>query len=134
MVLTLAYQMSEFYDEDGVKTPGSYVLVDESIFDKFVSCFLSSNVNLTNTSSRKEVQLNCSDGSLCASIWGDMPDDMRSSLECNLLNAFRVEGGESLTETDSSSTPGGHKFPAIHFSYYARHGTRVRRNSCSLSI
>jgi hypothetical protein len=59
---------------------------------------------------------------------------MRSSLECNICNVFRAEGGESLRETDSSSTPGGHKFPAIHFSYYAWHGTRVRRITCFLHL
>ncbi|KAH9976959.1 hypothetical protein BJV74DRAFT_798638 [Russula compacta] len=55
---------------------------------------------------------------------GDMPDDMRSSLERNIRNAFGVEGGDSLIETNSSSTPGGHKFPAIHFAYYAQHAKR----------
>lgn len=32
-------QMSELYDDDGVKKKGSYVVLDESIFDKFVSHF-----------------------------------------------------------------------------------------------
>jgi hypothetical protein len=117
--------MSEFYDEDGVKTPGSYVLVDETIFDKLVSCFSLLKVDSADTSSRKELQLNCTDASLSVSIWGDMPEDMRSSMDRNIRNAFRVEGGASLMETDSSSRSGGQTFPAIHFSYYARHGTRV---------
>jgi len=63
-----------------------------------------------------------------------MPDDMRSAMERNIRNAFRVDGGPSLMETDSSTTSGGHKFPAIHFAYYARHGTRVCRILPSLML
>lgn len=74
----------------------------------------------------KDVRLNCSDGSLAAFIWGDMPQDMRSSLERNIRNALLVESGPSLVYTDSSEASSGVKFPAIHFDVYMRNGPRVR--------
>jgi hypothetical protein len=50
---------------------------------------------------------------------------MRTSLERNIQNALRVESPTSLVDTDSEANPNGHQFPAIHFDYYARNGTRV---------
>ena len=54
-----------------------------------------------------------------------MPHDMRVSLEANITNALLVESGASLVPMDSSNAPHDHQFPAIHFDYYARNGTRV---------
>jgi hypothetical protein len=68
--------------------------------------------------------MDCSDQSLLTAIWGDMPEDIRSSLERHIRNALRVEGVSPLVQTDSATTAG--KFSAIHFDYYARNGTRVR--------
>jgi hypothetical protein len=73
----------------------------------------------------KEVRLNCSDGSLAAFIWGDMPEDMRLSLERNVRNALLVDGGPSLVHTDSSSASTGFKFPSIHLDMYMRNGPGV---------
>jgi hypothetical protein len=70
--------------------------------------------------------MDCSGQSLLAAIWGDMPEEMRSSLERHIRNALRVEGVSPLVQTDSATTAGGHKFSAIHFDYYAHNGTRVR--------
>jgi hypothetical protein len=74
---------------------------------------------------RKEIQLNSSDGSAYTFVWGNLPVDMRSSLEHNIRSALIVEGGNPLVETDSAAAPDGHTFPAIHFDYYARNGTLV---------
>lgn len=80
---------------------------------------------LIMSSHRNEIRLNCSDGSIGVFVWGDMPKDMRSSLERNIRSALIASGGSSLINTDSSDVPNGNNFPAIHFDYYARNGTRV---------
>ena len=58
-------------------------------------------------------------------MWGNLPHDMRSRLECNIRSALIVEGSSPLVTTDSSVSPDGHAFPAIRFDYYARNGTLV---------
>jgi len=81
----------------------------------------------------KEIQLDCSDGSLAAFIWGDLPDEMRSSLERNIRSAMNVEGCNPLIDVDSAAAPSGHTFPAIHFDYYARNGTLVGSSLISVA-
>jgi hypothetical protein len=71
------------------------------------------------------VRVNGSDGSLGAFVWGDMPQDMRTSLELNVRNALLVESGPSLGHMDSSAASHGFKFPSIHLDMYMRNGPRV---------
>ncbi|KAH9829346.1 uncharacterized protein C8Q71DRAFT_678985, partial [Rhodofomes roseus] len=64
-----------------------------------------------------------SDGSLIACILPHMPEDMRRMLTVHLKACFEDEP-ENLEETDSSSQGERYSFPALHFSWYNRHGTR----------
>jgi hypothetical protein len=117
--------MSELYDAKGVKRDNAYVLLDDRIFDGFVNYFITLSL-LTAIFCRREVRLNCSNGSPEVLIWGDLPDDIRTSLERNIRTALAVEGTRPLEDTDSSKTPGVHEFESIHFDYYVRNATGVR--------
>lgn len=73
------------------------------------------------------MQLNCSDGTPLVFVAGDMPTEMRESLERNLRNAFtaRVSDECTLRDRDSKTDANGDTFSSCHFSYYARFGTSV---------
>ena len=59
-----------------------------------------------------------------ALVFSDMPDDMRHMLTENFTSCF--EGvNPRLYEMDSASQGADYSFPAWHFSWYNRHGTRV---------
>ena len=99
------------FSSTGLYLTSAYALISTSAFADLIY--------------RKAVHLHCSDGSLAAGVWTDMPHDMRVSLEANITNALLVESSASLVPMDSSNAPHDHQFPAIHFDYYARNGTRV---------
>lgn len=78
---------------------------------------------------RKELRLEDSEGSLVAYLAGDMPESIRKDLENHIRAALSLEpGSESLVNMDSQ-TAGldgvGPTFPAYHFAYYARGGSKV---------
>jgi hypothetical protein len=121
--------MGQLYNDEGVKRKDAYILMDKHIFDGYCLTFASLYIYyitwLTLCIFRKEVQLNCADGSLGVFIWGDLPTEMCSSLERNIRTALIVEGTSPIVKADSAISPDGHTFPAIHFDYYARNGTLV---------
>jgi hypothetical protein len=80
---------------------------------------------LAHAFNRKEIQLNCADGSLELLVWGDLPHNIRTSLARNIRTALAVEGRHPLEAMDSSKTPGVHCFETIHFDYYVRNATQV---------
>lgn len=81
--------------------------------------------HLTNRDFSTNIRINTVNGKMIAGIWGDMPTNIRASLEHNIRSALLVGSGPALQSLDSSKTPGGHKFPAFHFDYYVRYATRV---------
>jgi hypothetical protein len=119
--------MSELYDSKGVKRENTYILLDEHIFDQFVIFALLYGLYhiLTWTFNRKEIQLNCTDGPLEVLVWGDLPNNICTSLARNIRMALAVEGHHPLEAMDSSKTPGIHGFEAIHFDYYVQNATKV---------
>lgn len=68
-------------------------------------------------------------GSLVAYLAGDMPDSIRTDLESHIRAALSLEPGcENLANLDSKTTGSdgvGPTFPAYHFAYYARSGSKV---------
>ncbi|KAH9906098.1 uncharacterized protein B0H18DRAFT_832186, partial [Fomitopsis serialis] len=53
----------------------------------------------------------------------NMPQEIREMLISNLVACFEDQG-ENLRETCSSSEGRDFSFPALHFAWYNRHGTR----------
>ncbi|KAH9912426.1 uncharacterized protein B0H18DRAFT_818828, partial [Fomitopsis serialis] len=62
-------------------------------------------------------------GSLVACVFPSMPNHMQQMLIAYLVAAFEAQSA-NLQETDSASEGQEYCFPALHFSWYNRHGTR----------
>ena len=77
------------------------------------------------TWSSNKLRLECQDGSLLAMVFGDLPEQLRSSLVEKLeLVLGPAAEYNILRDVDTSETRG--EFTAFHFSVYARMGTQVR--------
>lgn len=72
-----------------------------------------------------QLELRDLDGSLMAYICGTMPENLKLSLLKFLLLSLEDEGAlvrKDLDDQDRTST-----FEALHFSWYNRHATRVKK-------
>ena len=70
--------------------------------------------------------LRATEDKLLSFIAGDMPQSMRDSLKSSLVNAFMARAGDkAILRNQDSSSEGNKYFEALHFSYYARFGTKV---------
>ncbi|KAH9919276.1 uncharacterized protein B0H18DRAFT_882126 [Fomitopsis serialis] len=69
------------------------------------------------------LRINDCNGSLVACIFGNMPDEMRRTLATDLMVCFENQP-ENLKDTCSALKGSEYSFPAIHLSWYNRHGTR----------
>ncbi|KAH9939224.1 hypothetical protein B0H21DRAFT_825258 [Amylocystis lapponica] len=100
--------LEDLYGSKGTKKQNTYVTLTDKVIDGH------------------DTLLYGADNSLLAFIAGDMPAEMRDSLERNLRNAFVVEAEEDcvLQPHDSATAEEGFLFPALHFCYYSRNGTR----------
>ncbi len=64
-------------------------------------------------------------------VAGDLPEDIRSSLLSNLTTALGASAQEPVLITMDSAADGC-SFGAIHFSYYCRNATKVRRSPTAI--
>ena len=89
---------------------------------------LTSSVQIDSTdlylNCRRNITFESCDGSLLAFIAGDMPAEMRESLEANIRYALS-SCNEPLRDVRNMNDA-YEDFCAIHFSWYSRCATKVR--------
>jgi len=74
---------------------------------------------------RRQLELRDLDGSLMAYICGTMPESLKGRLLEYLLLSLGDEG--ALVQKDIDHQDRRSTFEALHFSWYNRHATRVRK-------
>ncbi|KAH9910546.1 uncharacterized protein B0H18DRAFT_839669, partial [Fomitopsis serialis] len=71
----------------------------------------------------KAVGIEDEHGSLVVCVFSSMPESMRQTLASKMVACFEAQSA-NLEETDTASEGRSYRFPALHFSWYNRHGTR----------